>query len=154
MQIVLDRAKLARLRQAGEGIFLRDAGQSQRAVDYLANPLRGQVAGGGRSRPLTQKDAQSQPARARFLQRFHLAHAHVHAELVTLARCGFGVRRAGLHGQRHDVGNQRFEVEGSFVGQGRSFRHVLKLSNAAGFRTEGSQLSFALSRKGSLSAEN
>ena len=82
-----------------------------RALDKLANAVRSQVAGDGRSRPLAQKHAQPQAARAGFLQRLHLAHAHVDAELVAFAHHRLGVAGAGLHGQRHDIGGQGFEVE-------------------------------------------
>ena len=92
-----------------------------RAIDELANALRGQVAGGGRGRALAEKDAQPQAARAGLLQRLHLAHAHVHAELVALARNGFSVGGAGFHGQRHHVGSQRFQVESSFGGGSQQF---------------------------------
>ena len=129
VQIVLDRAEFARLRQPGEGIFFGDLDQRHRAFDKLANSLRGQVAGAGRSRALAQKHAQTQPARAGFLQRLHFAHAHVDAELVAFAGYGLGVAGAGLHGLGNHVGGQGFEVEAVSSELCCGFRHMLKLSN-------------------------
>jgi hypothetical protein len=65
-----------------------------------------------------QKHAQAQAARAGLLERFHLAHAHVDAELVAFADDGFGVAGAGLHGQRDHVGGQGFKVEFGWSGWG------------------------------------
>ncbi len=43
-------------------------------------------------------------------KRLHLAHAHVHAELVALADHSFRIARAGLHGQCHHIGGEGFKV--------------------------------------------
>ncbi len=60
--------------------------------------------------------AQAQPARARFLQRLHLAHAHVHAELIAFADNRLSVAGAGLHGPGHNIGSKRFKIENGFGG--------------------------------------
>ena len=55
-------------------------------------------------------------ARARFLQRLHLAHAHVHAELIAFADNCFSVAGPGFHGPGHNIGSKRFKIENGFVG--------------------------------------
>ena len=115
MQIVpshpsIDRAEFALLRQPGKRILLGDLGQRQRALDQLANSVRGQVAGGGRSRPKPQKCPQPQAPRPRLLQRLHLAHAHIHTEFVALAGHGFSIAGAGFDGELDHIGGQGFEV--------------------------------------------
>ena len=123
MKIAGQRAEFFRLRQPAEGILFGDFGQRQRAFHKLANSLRGQVAGRGRGRPLAQKHAQTQTARAGLLQRLHLAHAHVDAEFVALARHSLGVRRAGFHGLCHHIGSQGFEVEIRRIAGSGNFGH-------------------------------
>ena len=112
MQIVADRAELLCLGQTDERVFFGDLGQRHGAVDELTNAVRGQVAGRGGGGSLAQKHAQPQRARTRFLERLHLAHAHIHAELIALADDDFGVGGAGLHGLLDHIGCKRFEDRG------------------------------------------
>ena len=95
----------------------------------LPDSIRGQVACRSRPGSPAQEHSQAQPARARFLQRFHFAHSHVHAELITFARRSLRVAGARLHGLCDDIGDERFEIDFGFVGWGSRLRHVLKLSN-------------------------
>ena len=111
MQIARKRAELRRLRQPAERVLFGHIDQRHRAVHQLANPVCSQVAGRGRGRALAQKNPHSQTPRAGLLQRFHLAHAHIDAEFVALARYSLGVARASFHGLRHYIGGQGFKVK-------------------------------------------
>jgi len=62
MQIAGKRTELCRFGQAGKGILFRDLGQRQRALDELTNAVGGQVTRRRRSRPRSQKDAQTKTA--------------------------------------------------------------------------------------------
>src|ERR1700722_1958134 len=82
MQIARGGPKLTRFRQARERILFRDMCQRHRSVNKLPDSIRGQVAGCRRTGSRAQKHAQTKATRAGFLQRFHFAHAHIHAETL------------------------------------------------------------------------
>ena len=52
------------------------------------------------------KDAQANRARARLLQRFHVAQPDAHVELVALIHHGFGISGARLQSARQHIGGK------------------------------------------------
>ena len=77
---------------------------------------------------LAQKDPQAKATRAGFLEGFHLAHAHVHAEFVAFTRYRLGVASTHLHGKGHHVGGQGLKVQTSQFGLCYGFGHESKVT--------------------------
>ena len=87
----VERAEFGRVGQARVRIF----GGERREIDgrshHLPDAFGREIRGVGRTHALADEHAQSGAARARFLQGFELAHAHVGGKFVAFRDRAFGV---------------------------------------------------------------
>ena len=71
---------------------------------------RREVRGRGARRPLADKDAQPNGARAGLLQRLDLPEAHQRGELIALVDDGLGIGGSGFEGLGENIGGKLFQI--------------------------------------------
>src|SRR5262249_4605524 len=110
LKIGVHLSQFIRLRQTSMRIVRRDLGEGEGRRHQVADAVRRQVAGVGRSGSAPNENAQPGCARPRFLQLLDLAHAHASRELIAFGDGALRVGGTGVEGLPHDVAGKRVEM--------------------------------------------